>query len=209
MAAAQTEAQYAMLGLQIQIGRFAAPAVAKANIALADIVRSFRDGRPRATSSRAPSTSSASTSSPSAAGCWRRRLPEGPPQAAARRGAGYVAYRLKLLKLISIAPLAYGKGLIAGRALPPSASSAARDRRRPRSGSSASAAASGLDRPGRRRVIIAIGDRARRRWRERRPAAVPAPPAAGGKHDTIPSQQARHRQHRSTPSRTSASTRAG
>ncbi|MCU1500589.1 MAG: hypothetical protein JWM47_4542 [Acidimicrobiales bacterium] len=46
MAAAQTKAQYAALGLQIQLGQFLAPALTWVNTEFADIVKGFREGRP-------------------------------------------------------------------------------------------------------------------------------------------------------------------
>jgi hypothetical protein len=117
MAAAQTEAQYAMLGLQIQIGRFAAPTVAKANIALADIVRSFRDGRPEGHKFSRTVYELGMDLKPVgkgllAVGGYLKDHPHLLQVAA----VAYVGYRLKLLKLLSVAPLAFGKGLLAGRA---------------------------------------------------------------------------------------------
>jgi hypothetical protein len=116
MAAAQTQAQYAMLGLQIQLGRFAAPAVAKANIALADVVRSFRDGRPEGHKFSRTVYQLGVDLEPVGRGLLAvGGYLKDHPRLLRAAAEGYIAYRLKLLKLISIAPLAYGKGLIAGR----------------------------------------------------------------------------------------------
>lgn len=117
MAAAQTEAQYAMLGLQIQIGRFAAPLVTKANVALADIVRSFRDGRPEGGKFARTIYQLGVDLKPvghdlRVVGGYLKDHPR-LLQAAA---VAYGLYRLKLLNLLGIVPLAYGKGLAAGRA---------------------------------------------------------------------------------------------
>jgi hypothetical protein len=117
MVAAQTQAQYAMLGLQIQIGRFAAPLVAKANVALADIVRSFRDGRPEGHKFSKTVYQLGMDLKPVGHGL---RVVGGflkdHPHLLQAAAIAYVGYRLKLLKLLSVAPLAFGKGLLAGRA---------------------------------------------------------------------------------------------
>jgi hypothetical protein len=117
MAAAQTQAQYAMLGLQIQLGRFAAPAVAKANVALADIVSSFRDGRPEGDKFARTVFQLGKDLEPVGKDLLKvgGYLKDHPHvlQAAA---VAYGAYRLKLLKLITLAPKAYLKGLLAGKA---------------------------------------------------------------------------------------------
>jgi hypothetical protein len=117
MAAAQTKAQYAMLGLQIQIGRFAAPLVTKANVTLAEIVKSFRDGRPEGNQFARTVYQLGQDLKPVGHDLLvvGRYLKDHPRllQAAA---VAYGAYRLKLLKLITLAPAAYLKGLIAGRA---------------------------------------------------------------------------------------------
>jgi hypothetical protein len=117
MAAAQTEAQYAMLGLQIQIGRFAAPLVTKANIALADIVRSFREGHPEGGKFARTVYQLGTDLKPvghdlSVVGGYLKDHPR-LLQAAA---VAYGAYRFKLLGLLTMAPKAFAKGLLAGRA---------------------------------------------------------------------------------------------
>jgi hypothetical protein len=117
MVAAQAQAQYAMLGLQIQLGRFAAPAITKANMTLAEIVKSFRDGRPEGNQFARTVYKLGVDLKPvghdlAVVGGYLKDHPRLLRAAA----LGYVAYRLKLLKLISIAPKAYLEGLGAGRA---------------------------------------------------------------------------------------------
>jgi hypothetical protein len=117
MAAAQTEAQYAMLGLQIQIGRFAAPLVTKANIALADIVKSFRTGH--ATGGHFARTVYQIGTDLKPLGHDLRVVGgylKDHPHLLQAAAVAYGLYRLKLLNLLGIVPLAYGKGLAAGRA---------------------------------------------------------------------------------------------
>jgi hypothetical protein len=117
MVAAQTQAQYAMLGLQIQLGKFAAPLVTKANIALADIVRSFRDGRPEGAKFARTVYQLGTDLKPVGRDLERvGGYLKDHPRLLRAAALGYVAYRLKLLKLISIAPKAYAEGLLAGRA---------------------------------------------------------------------------------------------
>jgi hypothetical protein len=117
MVAAQTQAQYAMQGLQIQLGMFAAPLVTKANLTLAAIVKSFRDGRPEGNKYARTVYQLGQDLKPVGHDLLivGRYLKDHPRllQAAA---VAYGAYRLKLLKLITLAPSAYLKGLIAGRA---------------------------------------------------------------------------------------------
>jgi hypothetical protein len=117
MVAAQTEAQYAMLGLQIQLGKFAAPLVTKANLTLAQIVKSFRDGKPEGNHFARTVYQVGVDLKPVAhlLGVAGHYLKEHP--ALLRAAAlGYVAYRLKLLKALTFVPLAYAKGLLVGRA---------------------------------------------------------------------------------------------
>jgi hypothetical protein len=117
MAAAQTQAQYAMLGLQIQIGRFAAPLVTKANIALSDIVQEFRTGHEQGGHFARTVYQLGTDLKPLGhdllvVGGYLKDHPKLLRDAA----LAYGAYRLGLLKLFSIAPKAYAEGLLAGRA---------------------------------------------------------------------------------------------
>jgi hypothetical protein len=117
MAAAQTQAQYAMLGLQVQIGRFAAPLVTKANLALADIVKSFRTGHATGGQFARTVYKIGTDLKPLGhdllvVGGYLKDHPKLLRDAA----LAYGLYRLKLLKLITIGPLAFGKGLAAGKA---------------------------------------------------------------------------------------------
>jgi hypothetical protein len=117
MAAAQTQAQYAMLGLQIQMGRFAAPLVTRANLALADIVKSFRTGH--ATGGQFARTVYQIGTDLRPVGHGLRVVGgflKDHPHLLQAAAVAYGAYRLKLLKLFTVAPLAFGKGLLAGRA---------------------------------------------------------------------------------------------
>src|SRR3954454_1444418 len=116
MAAAQTQAQYAMLGLQIQIGRFAAPLVTKANIALADIVKSFRTGH--ATGGQFARTVYKIGTDLKPLG--KDLLEVGgylKDHPALLEGAAiaWLGYKTKVLKILSFAPLAFAKGYLTGR----------------------------------------------------------------------------------------------
>jgi hypothetical protein len=91
--------------------------VAKANIALADIVKSFRDGRPEGHKFSKTVYQLGMDLKPVgdgllAVGGYLKDHPHLLQVAA----VAYGAYRLKLLKLFTVAPLAFGKGLLAGRA---------------------------------------------------------------------------------------------
>lgn len=117
MAAAQTEAQYAMLGLQVQIGRFGAPAMTKLNLFLADVVRSFRDGRPEGSKFARTVFTVGNALKP-----LGRDLEtvggylEDHPRLIEAAGVAWLGYKTKLLKLLTMGPVAYAKGLITGRA---------------------------------------------------------------------------------------------
>jgi hypothetical protein len=116
MAAAQTQAQYAMLGLQIQLGRFAAPIVTKANIALADIVKSFRDGRPEGAKFARTVYRIGTDLKPLGHDLIVvARYLKDHPHLLQGAAIAYIGYRTKVLKLLSFAPLAFAKGYITGR----------------------------------------------------------------------------------------------
>jgi hypothetical protein len=186
MAAAQTEAQYAMLGLQIQLGRFAAPAVAKANVALADIIRSFREGRPEGHQFSRTVYQLGVDLEPVGRGLLAvGGFLKDHPRLLRIAALGYLAYRTKVLKLISFGPLAYGKGLIAGRAYSlgferGALTGAGRQR--------FLGVGRGIGRIiGPAAAVIIASEIAQALGSENAdPLLFLHPPAAGGKHDTIP-----------------------
>jgi hypothetical protein len=189
MAAAQTKAQYAMLGLQIQIGQFAAPMVTKANIALADIVTSFRTGHATGGQFARTVYKLGTDLKPLGhdllvVGGYLKDHP-----ALLRDAAlAYGAYRLKLLGLLTIAPKAFAKGLLTGRAYRlgfeagsghlcpscPAAPGGSRPRRAAEMGGSSATR--------RRRRAAGARDHKTPRPTQRRPARHPQPAERRGLH---------------------------